>query len=78
MQGAKLSRSPRGIPQQSSSGPWDNIVKFLDSLMSKLRGNHVRFIVLVVFDFVNVFDSLYTFLHLLYSFILSLISCTGG
>ncbi|XP_068475998.1 myosin-15-like isoform X2 [Phaseolus vulgaris] len=65
MQGAKLSRSPRGIPQQSSSGPWDNIVKFLDSLMSKLRGNHVpsffiRKLVTQVFSFINItlFNSL--------------------
>jgi len=48
VQGAKLSKSPRGIPQQSSGGQWDNIVKFLDSLMSKLRGNHVCFIISVV------------------------------
>ncbi|WVY90579.1 hypothetical protein V8G54_036093 [Vigna mungo] len=40
VQGAKSSRSPGGIPQPSSGGQWDNIVKFLDSLMSKLRGNH--------------------------------------
>ncbi|KAK7377083.1 hypothetical protein VNO80_02503 [Phaseolus coccineus] len=65
VQGAKLSRSPRGIPQQSSSGQWDNIVKFLDSLMSKLRGNHVpsffiRKLVTQVFSFINItlFNSL--------------------
>ncbi|KHN37055.1 Myosin-2 heavy chain [Glycine soja] len=39
--GGKSSRFPGGIPQQSSSGQWSNIVKFLDSLMSKLRQNHV-------------------------------------
>ncbi|KAG4934215.1 hypothetical protein JHK87_048217 [Glycine soja] len=38
--GGKSSRFPGGIPQQSSSGQWSNIVKFLDSLMSKLRQNH--------------------------------------
>lgn len=49
MQGSKSSRSPGGIPQQLSGGQWDNIVKFLDSLMSKLRGNHVRFILFQCF-----------------------------
>ncbi|KAL5127223.1 Myosin-14 [Glycine soja] len=41
LHGGKSSRSPGGIPQQSSSGQWSNIVKFLDSLMGKLRQNHV-------------------------------------
>lgn len=36
----KSSRSP-GVPQLSTSSPWDNIIKFLDSLMSQLRENHV-------------------------------------
>ncbi|KOM48843.1 hypothetical protein LR48_Vigan07g254700 [Vigna angularis] len=65
VQGAKSSRSPGGIPQPSSGGQWDNIVKFLDSLMSKLRGNHVpsffiRKLVTQVFSFINItlFNSL--------------------
>ncbi|XP_027940819.1 myosin-15-like isoform X1 [Vigna unguiculata] len=64
VQGAKSSRSPGGI-QQSSGGQWDNIVKFLDSLMSKLCGNHVpsffiRKLVTQVFSFINItlFNSL--------------------
>ncbi|KAG4962643.1 hypothetical protein JHK86_039511 [Glycine max] len=43
LHGGKSSRSPGGIPQQSSSGQWSNIVKFLDSLMGKLRQNHQYF-----------------------------------
>ncbi|XP_020224383.1 myosin-15 isoform X1 [Cajanus cajan] len=63
--GGKSSRSPGGLPQQSSGGQWGNIVKFLDSLMSKLRGNHVpsffiRKLVTQVFSFINItlFNSL--------------------
>ncbi|KAK7310693.1 hypothetical protein RJT34_08355 [Clitoria ternatea] len=59
------SRSPAGIPQQSSGGQWGSIVNFLDSLMSKLRGNHVpsffiRKLVTQVFSFINItlFNSL--------------------
>lgn len=37
----KSSRSPGGVPQQLPSSQWDNIIKFLDSLMSRLRCNHV-------------------------------------
>ncbi|KAL2317939.1 hypothetical protein Fmac_031815 [Flemingia macrophylla] len=65
VQGVKSSRSPRGLSQQSSGGQWGNIVKFLDSLMSKLRGNHVpsffiRKLVTQVFSFINItlFNSL--------------------
>ncbi|KAI5393544.1 hypothetical protein KIW84_060605 [Lathyrus oleraceus] len=63
--GGKSSRSPVGLSQQSSGSQWDNIVKFLDSLMSKLRGNHVppffiRKLVTQVFSFINItlFNSL--------------------
>lgn len=37
----KSSRSPGGVPQQSPSSQWESILKFLDSLMSRLRENHV-------------------------------------
>jgi hypothetical protein len=37
----KSSRSPGSVPQQLPSSQWDNIIKFLDSLMSRLRGNQV-------------------------------------
>lgn len=37
----KSSRSPGGVPQQLPNSQWDNIIKFLDSLMSQLRSNHV-------------------------------------
>ncbi|KAL0687024.1 hypothetical protein Bca4012_086701 [Brassica carinata] len=37
----KPSRSPGVAPQQSPSTQWENILKFLDSLMSRLRQNHV-------------------------------------
>ncbi|KAI4316463.1 hypothetical protein L6164_024441 [Bauhinia variegata] len=63
--GGKSSRSPGGLPQQPPSGQWDNIIKFLDSLMSRLRGNHVpsffiRKLVTQVFSFINItlFNSL--------------------
>ncbi|RZB58164.1 Myosin-15 [Glycine soja] len=46
--GGKSSRFPGGIPQQSSSGQWSNIVKFLDSLMSKLRQNHLAILSLAL------------------------------
>lgn len=39
--GGKSSRSPGGVPQQSSGSQWDSIIKFLDSLMSRLHENHV-------------------------------------
>ncbi|KAK4397650.1 Myosin-15 [Sesamum angolense] len=44
--GGKPSRSPAGVSQQSPSSEWDSILKFLDSLMSRLRGNHVSILVL--------------------------------
>uniref|UniRef100_A0A0A0KD22 Dilute domain-containing protein n=1 Tax=Cucumis sativus TaxID=3659 RepID=A0A0A0KD22_CUCSA len=60
----KSSRSP-GVPQPSTSSPWDNIIKFLDSLMSRLRENHVpsffiRKLITQVFSFINIslFNSL--------------------
>ncbi|CAH2077072.1 unnamed protein product, partial [Thlaspi arvense] len=61
----KSSRSPGGVPQQSPSSQWENILKFLDSLMSRLRENHVpsffiRKLVTQVFSFINLslFNSL--------------------
>ncbi|XP_073030962.1 myosin-15 isoform X1 [Primulina eburnea] len=63
--GGKLSRSPSGVPQQSPSSEWDSIIKFLDSLMGRLRGNHVpsffiRKLTTQVFSFINIqlFNSL--------------------
>ncbi|KAL8501897.1 hypothetical protein ACS0TY_021134 [Phlomoides rotata] len=63
--GGKSSRSPGGVPQQSPSNEWDSIIKFLDSLMSRLRGNHVpsffiRKLTTQVFSFINIqlFNSL--------------------
>ncbi|XP_052210174.1 myosin-15 isoform X2 [Diospyros lotus] len=63
--GAKSSRSPGGVPHQSPSNQWDSIIKFLDSLMSHLRENHVpsffiRKITTQVFSFINIslFNSL--------------------
>ncbi|KAF8098341.1 hypothetical protein N665_0268s0010 [Sinapis alba] len=60
----KSSRSP-SVPQQSPSSQWENILKFLDSLMSRLRENHVpsffiRKLVTQVFSFINLslFNSL--------------------
>ncbi|GMQ02370.1 hypothetical protein CsSME_00048636 [Camellia sinensis var. sinensis] len=65
MHGGKSSRSPGGVPQQSPSSQWDSIIKFLDSLMSRLRENHVpsffiRKITTQVFSFINIslFNSL--------------------
>ncbi|XP_042961237.1 myosin-15 isoform X1 [Carya illinoinensis] len=61
----KSSRSPGGVPQQLPSSQWDNIIKFLDSLMSRLRCNHVpsffiRKLITQVFSFINIslFNSL--------------------
>ncbi|XP_030951150.1 myosin-15 isoform X1 [Quercus lobata] len=61
----KSSRSPGGVPQQLPNSQWDNIIKFLDSLMSQLRGNHVpsffiRKLITQVFSFINIslFNSL--------------------
>ncbi|XP_048332477.2 myosin-15 isoform X1 [Ziziphus jujuba] len=63
--GGKSSRSPGGAPQQSPGSQWDNIIKFLDSLMSQLRENHVpsffiRKLITQVFSFINIslFNSL--------------------
>ncbi|KAL0311809.1 UNVERIFIED_CONTAM: protein OPAQUE1 [Sesamum radiatum] len=63
--GGKSSRSPGGVSQQSPSSEWDSILKFLDSLMSRLRGNHVpsffiRKLTTQVFAFINIqlFNSL--------------------
>ncbi|KAK4854336.1 hypothetical protein QYF36_022466 [Acer negundo] len=61
----KSSRSPGSVPQQSHSSQWDSIIKFLDSLMSRLRENHVpsffiRKLFNQVFSFINIslFNSL--------------------
>ncbi|KAH7835175.1 hypothetical protein Vadar_023570 [Vaccinium darrowii] len=63
--GGKSSRSPGSVPQQSPSTQWDSIISFLDSLMSRLRENHVpsffiRKIATQVFSFINIslFNSL--------------------
>ncbi|KAL0330634.1 UNVERIFIED_CONTAM: protein OPAQUE1, partial [Sesamum angustifolium] len=63
--GGKSSRSPGGVSPQSPSSEWDSILKFLDSLMSRLRGNHVpsffiRKLTTQVFAFINIqlFNSL--------------------
>ncbi|KAK8581891.1 hypothetical protein V6N13_144886 [Hibiscus sabdariffa] len=62
---AGKSRSPGGLPQQSPSSQWDSIIKFLDSLMNRLRENHVpsffiRKLMTQVFSFINMslFNSL--------------------
>ncbi|PIA43173.1 hypothetical protein AQUCO_02000543v1 [Aquilegia coerulea] len=61
----KPSRSPGGVPQPSLSSHWDSIIKFLDSLLSRLRGNYVpsffiRKLITQVFSFINIslFNSL--------------------
>ncbi|OVA09470.1 IQ motif [Macleaya cordata] len=61
----KSSRSPGGVPQQSLSNNWESIIKFLDSFMSRLRGNNVpsffiRKLITQVFSFINIslFNSL--------------------
>ncbi|KFK29930.1 hypothetical protein AALP_AA7G196700 [Arabis alpina] len=61
----KSSRSPSGGPQQSPSSQWESILIFLDSLLSRLRENHVpsffiRKLVTQVFSFINLslFNSL--------------------
>ncbi|CAI0448330.1 unnamed protein product, partial [Linum tenue] len=61
----KSSRSPAGIPQQSPGSQWESIIKFLDSLMDRLRGNHVpsffiQKLITQVFSFINIqlFNSL--------------------
>ncbi|XP_039031656.1 myosin-15-like isoform X2 [Hibiscus syriacus] len=62
---AGKSRSPGGFTQQSPSSQWDSIIKFLDSLMDRLRENHVssffiRKLITQVFSFINMslFNSL--------------------
>ncbi|PON73111.1 Myosin head motor domain containing protein [Parasponia andersonii] len=55
----KSSRSPGVAPQQTPGNQWENIIKFLDSLMSQLRGNHVpsffiRKLITQVFSFINI------------------------
>ncbi|XP_062101076.1 myosin-15 [Humulus lupulus] len=62
----KSSRSPSGgAPQPTPGNQWENIIKFLDSLMGQLRKNHVpsffiRKLVTQVFSFINIslFNSL--------------------
>jgi myosin-5 len=63
--GGKTSRSPGSNPQQSSGSQWENIITFLDSLMSRLNRNHVpsffiRKLTTQVFNFINIslFNSL--------------------
>ncbi|MFS7944635.1 putative myosin ATPase [Helianthus anomalus] len=63
--GAKPSRSPSGIPQQAAGSQWEKIIEFMDSLMDRLRGNHVplffiRKLTTQVFSFINIslFNSL--------------------
>lgn len=63
--GGKSSRSPSGVIQQPSNSQWDSIIKFLDSLMDRLRQNHVpsffiRKLITQVFSFINIslFNSL--------------------
>ncbi|MCD7461877.1 hypothetical protein HAX54_047319 [Datura stramonium] len=63
--GGKSTRSPGGIPQQAPSSQWDSIIKFLDSFLSRLRGNHVpsffiRKLTTQIFSFINIslFNSL--------------------
>ncbi|KAK4761850.1 hypothetical protein SAY87_029734 [Trapa incisa] len=61
----KSSRPPGNSPQKMLVTQWDSIVRFLDSLMSSLRGNHVpsffiRKLITQVFSFINIqlFNSL--------------------
>ncbi|KAL5698271.1 hypothetical protein ACHQM5_029334 [Ranunculus cassubicifolius] len=61
----KPSRSPGGVLQPSLSSHWDSIIKFLDSLLNRLRGNFVpsffiRKLITQVFSFINIslFNSL--------------------
>ncbi|KAJ9548305.1 hypothetical protein OSB04_020848 [Centaurea solstitialis] len=63
--GAKSSRSPGGVPQPATGSQWEMIIEFLDSLMDRLRGNHVpsffiRKLTTQVFSFLNIslFNSL--------------------
>ncbi|KAK9683914.1 hypothetical protein RND81_10G174600 [Saponaria officinalis] len=63
--GGKSSRSPNGVPQQPLINQWDSIIRFLDSLMNRLRKNHVpsyfiRKLITQVFSFINIslFNSL--------------------
>ncbi|KAD5317633.1 hypothetical protein E3N88_17579 [Mikania micrantha] len=63
--GGKVSRSPSGVPQQAAGGQWEKIIEFMDSLMDRLRGNHVpsffiRKLTVQVFSFINIslFNSL--------------------
>ncbi|CAM8910154.1 unnamed protein product [Rhodiola kirilowii] len=60
-QGGKHSKSTEVVTMQSSaaSSQWDGIVHFLDSLMSRLRSNHVpsffiRKLITQVFSFINI------------------------
>ncbi|KAL6212224.1 hypothetical protein ACLB2K_017445 [Fragaria x ananassa] len=62
---AGKSRSPGNAPQQLPGSQWDNIIKFLDTLMIRLHGNHVpsffiHKLITQVFSFINMslFNSL--------------------
>ncbi|KAK1288010.1 hypothetical protein QJS10_CPB19g01893 [Acorus calamus] len=61
----RLSKSPGGVTQQPLSSHWDGIIRFLDSLMARLRQNYVpsffiRKLITQVFSFINIqlFNSL--------------------
>ncbi|XP_019195644.1 PREDICTED: myosin-15 isoform X1 [Ipomoea nil] len=63
--GGKMTRSPGSAPQQSPSSQWDNIIKFLESFLSRLRENlvpsfFIRKLTTQVFSFINIqlFNSL--------------------
>ncbi|XP_038985415.1 protein OPAQUE1 isoform X2 [Phoenix dactylifera] len=61
----RASKSPGGILQQPLSSHWDSIIRFLDSLMDRLRQNYVpsffiRKLITQLFSFINIqlFNSL--------------------
>ncbi|ESW08884.1 hypothetical protein PHAVU_009G082600 [Phaseolus vulgaris] len=65
MLGGKSSKSSGGLPPQSPVAQWDNMIRFLDSFISRMRVNHVpsffiRKLVTQVFSFINItlFNSL--------------------
>lgn len=73
----KLARSPGGLPQQSQSSQWDSIIKFLDSLMDRLRENHVRAILFFLSSFIefNYYIRIYAFSLWSFKFY---VFCTGA
>ncbi|KAK7352590.1 hypothetical protein VNO80_18014 [Phaseolus coccineus] len=65
MLGGKSSKSSGGLPPQSPVAQWDNMIRFLDSFISRMRVNHVpsffiRKLVTQLFSFINItlFNSL--------------------